>query len=669
MDETNDEVKKKEPNVRLDLYEDEDEGKFALSVIDTINDDLNNREQSSIVFNGIPYSQAYEYNMRKAINYSPPKDPKDDREVSLGLVHEKIISLASIYLRYVFKRRIKCYDDEGNLVERMGDIYDLAIEFSYRMESFKKKISSIYWELFSQGNAFVLEDWEVKTITSRIAMKKNDAGEMVELNPEDMDYTYEFLDTLEYKDGKQVQTRRAVSKVLDGRMVIFANNEIEELQEQSHITLEESMTIEVAEQIFGTLKMWDRVPKSREQLTAMYSDKVTLFNMERLTDPDKNMIVHRWMDKDNNRFNFFCNGVKMLPKNTPLDIFYPRMNYPITNVPAEKLRGSIYARSVPAKTKFNADFLDWAFKNLALKFEQGVVPAILAKGRYTLTRDIFRAGQVTHGVKKDDYEKADPDNKGVTQSEFSFVELLKQILESQTTNPTTSGEISQNATATEISITENNQATKLGYMLDGIMYGFMDMALRRAETIESKYTIKQKETIVDGKTIPVYQNFSINMAGVEHTVSFDESVGSESYDVVGKRAELHQKAFQDRKNGKATEYYLANPKWLRERRYNLDIEIFPEKIKDTQLHLMQMWDDFAKRKAMFPNDVNMDAMKKEYIEVGQKSSDTFISADVARLQQLDSAGQGQPASPYDTGSFGKPKVADASKEAMMGYGK
>lgn len=668
MQETNDEVKK-EPNKRLDIYEDEAEGKFALEVIETINSDLNNREQSSIVFNGIPYSQAYEYNMRKSINYSPPKDPTDDREVSLGLVHEKIISLASIFLRYVFKRRIKCYDDEGNVVEGMGDIYDLAIEFSYRMESFKKKISTIYWEVFSQGNAFILEDWEVKTITSRVAMKKNDAGEMVELKQEEMDYTYEFLDGLEYTDGKKIQTRRAVSKVLDGRMVIFANNEIEELQEQAHITIEEVVTISVANQIFGTLSMWDKVPKSREEITSMYGEKVTLFNQERLTDPDKSMIIHRWMDKDNNNFNFFCNGVKMLPKNTPFDIFYPRMNYNITNIPAEKLRGSIYARAVPAKTKFNADFLDWAFKNLALKFEQGIIPAILAKGRYTLTRDIFRAGQVTHGVKKDDYEKADPENKGVTQSEFSFVNLLKQILETQTTNPTSSGEISNNATATEISITENNQATKLGYMLDGIMYGYMDMALRRAETVESKYTIKRKDTVVDGKTIPVYQNFSINMAGVEHTVSFDESVGSENYDVEGKRAELHQKSFNDKKNGKATEYYLANPNWLRERRYNLDIEIFPEKIKDTQLHLMQMWDDFAKRKAMFPNEVNVEAMKKEYIEVGQKASDTFISADVAKLQQLDNAGQGGSASPYDTGSFGKPNIADASKEAMMGYGK
>jgi hypothetical protein len=38
------------------------------------------------------YTQAYLYNQQKAVNYVPPRDPKDDREVSLGTVHEKVVS-------------------------------------------------------------------------------------------------------------------------------------------------------------------------------------------------------------------------------------------------------------------------------------------------------------------------------------------------------------------------------------------------------------------------------------------------------------------------------------------------------------------------------------------------------------------------------------------------
>jgi hypothetical protein len=668
-------IKKTEPEklreAQLNAYKNadgtvnEDEARFAASTIEGMNDALNTREQKSIVFNGVPYSTAYEYNQKKGINYSQPKNTEDDREVSLGMVHEKIISFCAIFLKYVFKRRIKCYDQNGNLVKGMGEIYELGIAFSLKMEEFAKKIALIYWEVFTQGNAFVLEDWEVKTITDRDAFDAKGK----KIDKDNMDYTYEFLDGLTFKDAESKhQTRRAVSRVLDGRNVIFANPEIEEVQEQPFIVIEEELDRATAEKIYGTLKRWKSVPKQREEVTALIGDKSTLFDNSRLANPDKKVIIHRIMNKENNRFNLFVNGIMMLHRDTPFRLFYPRGNYPLTNIPAERLRGSIYSRSIPAKTKFTADFVDWALKNLALKFEQGVNPAILAKGRYTITRDIFRAGQVTHGIQKDNYEKADPDNKGVTTAEFSFFNTLKEILEAQTVNPTTSGELSGDATATEIGITENNQRDKLGFLLDGIVGGFMDMALRRAETIEAKYTIKQKETVVDGKTIPVYQNFTVNVAGIEHSVEFDDEVGGEAYDFESKRGELHKKAYAEKKAGFPSEYYLANPKWLRENKYTIDIEIHPERIKDSQLQMMQMWDEFTQLLNVFQQDVNKDEMKKIYAETSGRSGEIFISRDMDRLNELINsqamAGDGTQA--YNKGSMGKPMSAQKAtfKQAM-----
>ena len=181
----------------------------------------------------------------------------------------------------------------------------------------------------------------------------------------------------------------------------------------------------------------------------------------------------------------------------------------------------------------------------------------------------------------------------------------------------------------------------------------MDMALRRAETIESKYTIKQKETIVDGKTVPVYQNFTINVAGIENVVVFDEAVGTEGYDYEGKKDELFSKAFKDRQEGFPTEYYLVNPVSLRENRYIIDIEIYPEKIKDSQLLLIQMWDDFARRLQIFGNMNNIDEMKKEYLETSGKPDKIFTSQMYQQLEQ--EAGE----SSYNMGSFGKPTIKNA----------
>ena len=630
---------------------------FEKKLIEQINEDFQLREQGTLVSNGIPYSQAYEYNQQKAINYAPPRNMTDDRQVSMGLVHEKIVSFIAIFLKYVFKKNIKCYDEKGNLVKGMGKIYEMGVEYSHQLEKLVKKIALIYYEVYTQGDAFVLEDWEVKIRKEKKAFKMEN-GKKIYIKDDDMDYTYEFLEGLSYEDGKETQTRRAVSRLLDGRQVIFGNPEVEYIQDQPHITVEMEYDLESAVALFGSLSAWKTVPKTREDINTLTGDKITLFNSSRLADPAKKFITHIYFNKHKNLFNILCNGRLLLPEATPMTLFYPRGNYPISHFAAERLRGSIYSRSIPAKTKFNADFIDWALKMLANKFEQGIDPAILAKGKWTLSRKMFRGGQVTHGVSRDDYEKADPDNRGVTVPEFSFVSLLKDIVESQTLNPTTSGELSSNATATEISTVENNQRDKLSGLLDGLIGGYMDLAERRAETIESKYTIKQRETLVDGKTIKVYQNFTVNTAGVENVVVFDDTVGEVGYDTDGMRDSLFTKSFLERKNGFPTEYYLVNPNSLRKNLYNLVIEIVPEKIKDTHLSLIQLWDDFAQRLNIFGAENNMDEMKKEYLETTGKPDAIFTSQIYKKLDQETGESEKQP---YAKGSFGQPNIQEAAR--------
>ncbi len=639
-----------------DIYGKSDRGKktadFVKSEIECINDALERREQDSSIFNGVVYSKAYEYNQKKAINYAPPKS-KDDSEISLGLVHEKMVSFVSIFLKFVFKKEIKCYDGNGRLIDGLGNIYELAIEFSQRLENLSKKIALIYWEVFSQGDAFVLEDWEVKTFKKTLAKKDKEV-----LNPENMDFTYEFLEGLKYEEGEKVQTRKAVSRLLDGRNVILEDPELDSgIQNQEAITIEELLTVATAKKIYGSLKMWDKVPKSAEDIKNIVGDKITLFDSKRLKDPDKYMLVHRRWSKMHNRFNIYLNGVAVLPYDTPFTIFYPRNNYPITQFSAERVSGSAYSRSIPAKTKFTSDYADWTIKMLARMFEQDADPSILVKGKYTLMKDIFDAGKRTHGVTKDMYEFADPNRKGLQSAHFSFLDLLKDIQESQTVNPTTSGQLSTNATAEEIATVSQNQKDKLGFLLDGLMHGFMDMTLRRAETIESKYTVKQRETVVDGKKVNVYQNFTVSIAGLQNVVVFDDELESDVYDTEGKKDELFKKAFDAKKAGKPAEFFLVNPRALREGKTIIDVEIKPERIKESALQLISMQSEFNWLLATFPN-VNREEMQKEYQEVSGRSDDMFLPAELAQLQQE----QQTPSDGTNLGRFGKPTITEGVKE-------
>lgn len=623
------------------------ESAAANNWIKRINDALVLREKPSVVFNGIPYSRAYLYNQMKGINYAPPRNPKDDREVSLGLVHEKIIAFCAIFLKYKFRRNIKVYDPTGMPIDGLGDVYNLAIEYSQKAEKFLKRLALIYWEVFTQGNAFVLEDWDVRNCTDTDAY--TEAGEKgVKVTAKDMDFSYDFIEKLDFRTGKEYQVRRAVSRVLDGRCVIFGNPEIEEVQDQPLVVIEEEISKADAELLYSSLKRWDSVPKERKQVETLTPEKLTLFSATRLANPGDRFIVHRVLDVPNNRFNVLLNGLMLLPRNTPLKLFWPRGNYPLTNVPAERLSGSIYSRSVPAKTKFTADYVDWALKNLALKFEQGVIPAILAKGKYTLSRTMFRAGQVTHGVTPDSYVKADPDNKGVTTQETSFFTLLQGIVEAQTLNPTATGELDPNASATQIAITDQNQRDKLAFLLDGIAAGFMDMALRRCETIESKYTIQQGTTVVDGKTIPVYQNFTINMGGVDHTVTFDDAIGDPSYNHAQKRSDLFKEHYQNKKKGKLAHKYIVNPDDLRSGKYVLDCEIVPERTKEKPLEMQDMWQEFTELLNTFGKNVNIEELKSIYLETRGRPAAIFNTADVMKLQQITAQEGGSMGTPGGT---------------------
>ena len=639
---------------------DEEEARYAASEIECLNKELEMRERNSIVFNGVAYSTAYLDNQQKAINYAPPRDPEGDRQISVGIVHEKIIGFCALFLKYIFKRYIKCYDKDGNIIPGLGTIYDLAIEHSYCLETFKKKIGLIYWELFSQGDVFVLEDFDVRTIPTTVV--KNEAGDVVDSS--NMDYTYENLEKLKFEDGPEPkQTRRAISRILDGRMIILGNPEINELQDQDVNTVEEKITRAQAEQIYGTLSRWAQVPKQATEIVNMANGlTLKLFGSDRLSDPSKEVIVHRRFHKTKNRMNIFINGVMMLPRNTPMSVFYPRLNYPITQFTSERITGSAYSRSVPAKTKFNADFIDWVLTKLADKFEQGVEPALFTQGKFTLTRKIFRGGQITHGIDSSNIKKVDPDNKGVTSSEFGFFEMLKSIIESQTLSPTTTGQGGSGDTATEVTLAQNQQVEKLAFLLDAIVAGWTDMALRRAETIESKYTTKVKETIVDGKTINVYTDFTVNMGGMEHVVTFDDEVGTEGYPAQEVQDKLFKKSFDKKKEGNPTQYYRANPRLLREEQSYIEIEVKAERVKDSQLQLMQMWDEFGKLKELFPN-VNQEELQSEYLKTSGRSDKLFLPQEAMTLDKMMAAQEG---SGYNTGSFGKPKIKQATKaDAMM----
>jgi len=84
----------------------------------------------------------------------------------------------------------------------------------------------------------------------------------------------------------------------------------------------------------------------------------------------------------------------------------------------------------------------------------------------------------------------------------------------------------------------------------------------------------------------------------------------------------------------------------------------PEKIKDTHLSQIQLWDDFAQRLNIFGAENNMDEMKKEYLETTGKPDAIFTSQIYKKLDQETGESEKQP---YAKGSLGQPNIQEAAR--------
>jgi hypothetical protein len=160
---------------------------------------------------------------------------------------------------------------------------------------------------------------------------------------------------------------------------------------------------------------------------------------------------------------------------------------------------------------------------------------------------------------------------------------------------------------------------------------------------------------------------------MENIVFFNDEVGNPDYDEEGMKDLLFEAAHNDRQAGNPTRYYLTNPALIREKKYQLDIEILPERVKDTQLQMIQMWDEITQLLNTFGRStqggmVDMEELKKTYLEVSGKPDKLFTNEAMLQLEQAE-AGQAkmaeqEKAEAYNMGSFGKPATPQPQDPAQ-----
>jgi len=638
---------------------------FSEKILNQIQQGINERETPSPLWNYLSYSEQYEENLKRALNAVKPKKKNDGKpDVDTGLVAEKVFNFISIYQNQEVNENIRIYEPSGEEKEHIGEFFKLAVRHTQETEKFKKQILPfIYFTMVSQGDAFVWDDWYVETLDTKDIYDEN--GKKIDFAK--LDHTFETYEKLKYKKGKKIQNRYAKTRLLDGRTIIFGDISQPLVQEQPWIALEFVISNQKAEAVFGSLENFKKLKKDLKEnnfnngnsknFATIKTEFSDLFNRTRKKEEAGNeseeFIIHYYFNKADNLFNIFVNGVPMFNIETPLNLVQPRMNYPIIRFGTERISSSIYSRSIPAKAKFNADYLDKILMILAKKFEKSYKPPINAKNKYKVRPDLLDAGKVNTGITSEDYEFADPNFQGISNSDITMVNMLKEILEGMTLNKTTSGEVSGQTTATEVSMAQRNQLQKLIIYFESLEAGFEDLISRRIETIESKFTKQQDWTIVDGKKVSVYKNFSVSLGGSEHYVAFLDSLKEIDPE---KQEDLENDIFMLEAQHNIR-YHLINPDYIRKAKYEIIVEVKLEPKISSIMESAQLREEITWLKQVFPN-VNNKLLEEEYIKATDRSEDLFLPQEIM-------AGAGQEQQPQGAGTGEKQMKPTVAKNVNI----
>ena len=631
----------------------------STKIISAVNQAFFRREQPNPIMNNYTLSQAYVYNYRKATNYVPDLGNDDDNNLSTGHIHEVIFTLMAILLGLDYKSIIKCRDEKGNEDRELALVYEKLIKYSLDLENFKEMLPYIINESLTQGDCFLMESWEIKESIIKIPSKIKGNKE-TEINKNNIiDYNdklltdISFIEKIKFEE-KKITNRAARFIKLDGRNVIEGNPEIEDAQKQPFLFIETLMTMEEAESQFSRLTLWEIAKKCAGSDIIQYLfGKPTIYNESRLRDSKDLFYVHYYFNKEENRYNLFINGIMMYDYNTPMNIFFPAMKYPIVKFSSEINSSSFRSKSIPMKLKYVSDYLDFFLNTVAFQRYSAVIPAINVTGRRTISANMFKGGSVNHGIELGkDYHFADDQvfKRALQSGEVEWINKIQEIMQNQSLNSITLGQSTEGQLATGIIASQQNQIVRLKPIVYSFLRGMCDLYSMRADTIKYKYSIptsidEVESTIEDGektedkknkKTKNVYQEIEYTEKDYQLNILIDDL---KNYgEVKEKDNELFQKSFNDKLLGKNKDYVILDAENMKFHNITVDGE-FNENLNREQ-QLQKLYQDIQTISSIFPN-ADRTELEKRFLSLTDYPENFFkklYEAPINNTANIQSAG-------------------------------
>lgn len=472
----------------------EEEASYRAGLIKKLTSAQIARDTSYPEFNDMTYSEYYNSNAKAANSYIPPKRNPDDTRIVTGTTEEKEGTLLSAVLNYNLEPNILAFDKDMMEVDELGRNVEDLVKKSRQLEDYDEKRVLIYKELFDQGSCFVEEQWVEET---KITKK---------------------LNNINWSDGVKVKGLKWTEKVepgfvgcrarlMRGDKVYLGNIKEFDIKKQPYLFTVDIMTYAEAEAIYKNWDRWEFVPNKIVHTNPENTD----WSLETLQENFVEVI--KFQDKWSNEFMIMINGVMMLPIEFPLEAISPSGDYTIAKGDVFPISQFFaYSKSIPAKTKVDQETLDEMMKLIILKTRKSFMPPMANNTGRVLSRKIFSPGEITNQLDPKKLQTIG-DASGVTASEFSAFEFIKNIIDQKSVSPTFSGEnVKGSQTATEIMELKKQQMMKLGLVIFGVISLEKQLSWLRTYNILANWTKEQDTRVNDvtGEIEKVFKSIEVD---------------------------------------------------------------------------------------------------------------------------------------------------------------
>lgn len=661
------------------------ERQYHTDVLNLVSNALSERERPRKEFNDMGFSEQDEYNVKLDLAYVPPAKNKNDIRLVSGLTREKTNTLVSIAKSNDFDTEFIAFDKDDQILYDLADAATDLVEKTNQLEHWRDNRGTVYRGMAARGTYFTME---VQEFISKAYKTRVDIMSLGKMN-------------VTWNDTPRTASVEFRTIEIDPRMVVLGNLREPELTKQPFLAIGRVISEAEARGMFGG---WDRfayVPTKAGQVQYAGSEGQDLFSYYKenykmsdvLAEGEIELLYFMRSLPFGNELSIYLNGVAMLPvqdvrfdrrtnrhvvSGFPLTTISASGEYPLVDWQYERIPGFFYSKAQPAKTKFDQDVLDFWIRFITKKAIRSINPTLGNKSGQIISNEDLQPSNIISNIRKDDLFSILPPEmiQGVTNGEFSFMEMMKKEIDEKTLSREFDGQtLNQHQTATQFMENKKAQLVKLGAMLDGIVRGEGRRAeLRLRNSIipywfKSDKSDKKKREVKMGEVIAgVYDTHTVAKEGrdgkfnsvINITDDFGEMNG---FDV------LAQQEKDLKTTGKRSKITFLNPDKIDFTRTLFYVNVKPRERDNNAMQRALFDNDVITAKNMFgPDKTNDEALKVKFAQIRGDNYDTwFKEQGLDQEEALTSAmaGVGVPGAAGSIPQQGGMNPASATPPAQM----